>query len=110
MIHGGLRSIVADRFPCARMDVKGEGRWGGFRGLAVVADSVVVVGIVGAAGEINFAGFSFERSRACRDAIARAARMCWKFRPFNFCDVAFLRMWNFSHPAFAGGDVLGIGT
>src|SRR6202158_5026866 len=108
MIHGGLGSIVADGFPFAGVDIESEGDRGGFRGLAVIADSVVVVWGVGSAGEIDSARFLFQRSRACRDAIVSVTGMCWKLCPFNFRDVTLLG--NFSHPAFAGRDVLGIGA
>src|SRR5258708_3576862 len=108
VIHGGVRSIIADRFPFAGVDIKREGHRGGFGGLAVIADSVVVVRVVGSAGEINSACFFCRRLRSGRDAIAGVAEMRWKFRPFNFRDVALAE--NFSHPAFAGGDIFGIGA
>src|ERR1019366_8208156 len=57
MIHGGLGSVFADRFPLAGVDVKSESHRGRFGGPAVIADSAVVVGIVGSAGEIDSACF-----------------------------------------------------
>src|SRR5947209_7891828 len=105
MIHGGLGIVLADRFPFAGVDIKSEGHRGGFGRLAVIADSVVVVGVVGSAGEIDSACLFFERPRASRDAIAGASGMRRKFRPFNFRDVTLLG--NLAHPAFAGRNVLG---
>src|ERR1039458_6529604 len=84
VIHGGLGSVFADRFPLFGVCVKSESHRGRFGRLAVIADSVVVVGGLGSAGEIDSACFLFQRSRTCRDAIARVAGMRWKFRPSNF--------------------------
>src|SRR5208337_3270319 len=106
VVHGGLGSVFADRFPFAGVLVKSESYRGRFGRLAVIADSVVVIGGIASSGEIDSAGFSFlQRRRTGRDAIARVAGMRWKFYPFNFRDVAL--PGNYARPAFAGREVLG---
>src|SRR5258708_29237964 len=98
VIHGGVRSIIADRFPFAGVDIKREGHRGGFGGLAVIADSVVVVRVVGSAGEINSACFFCPRLGSSRDAIAGAAGMRCELRPFNFRPLP--PAFNFLHSTF----------
>src|SRR5258708_3536179 len=72
VIHGGLRSIIADRFPFASVDIKREGHRGGFGGLAVIAASFGCVRVVGSAGEINSSCFFFRRLGSSRAAIEAA--------------------------------------
>src|SRR5208337_5075132 len=107
MIHGGRGSLFADRFPFAGGDVKSEGHRGRLGGLAVVANSVVVVGRIGAAGKIDPAASLFRWPRAGRDAIARVAGMRGKFRPFDSCDVTLLRTGKLANPALVRREVFG---
>src|SRR5208282_1386135 len=110
MVHGGrgrLGIVIADRFPIAGVVVERERHRGRFGRLAVIPDSVEVVGIVATAGEIDSARSFFHWSRARRDAIARIAGMGWKSGPSDLRDVALLRIWKIAHPAFAGREVLG---
>src|SRR5208282_2980387 len=110
MIHGGVGGVVADSFPGSGAEVKSEGYRGRFGGLAVIAHPVVVVRVIGSAGEIDSARLFFQRTRPGRNAIARIAGMRRKFRPGDSGDVSLLRSWKLADPAFTRGDVPGIGS
>src|SRR5580658_6088644 len=107
MVHGGFGRVQTDRFPPAGVVVESKRHRGRFGRLAVIPDSVVVVGSVGTAREIDSAALFFDRSRARRDAIARIAGVSWKSCPYDLGDVALLRIRKIAHPALAGGEVLG---
>lgn len=108
MVHGGLGIVFADRFPALAVGVESEGHRRRFGRLAVVTDSVVVVGIVGPAGEINLAAMFFRGTSAGRDPIARIARMFSESAPSDFRDVSLFRTWKPAHPTFAGRNVFRI--
>src|ERR1700693_2153752 len=99
MIHGGLGGVFADCFPLAATDTEGEGDRRRFGVLTVVADSVVVVRVIGSTGEVNLAFFLGSPGG---NAIAGAAGMRRELGPFNLGNVAF---GDLAHPAFAGRDV-----
>src|ERR1019366_1917354 len=88
IVGSGALSLTVSHWRVRR--VKGKGTGEGSEGRAVVADSVVVIRIVGSAGEINSACFLFQRTRTGRDAVARVAGMRRKFGPDSFRDVALL--------------------
>src|ERR1700733_2541983 len=100
MVHGWISRVLVDNLPFFRtqVEVKSYGRR--FGGLAVISDAVVVVGIVGSSGEIDF--FIFLRT-ARGYTKARCARVIGYFRPFNFFWIA---MFDLAHPAFIGSYVL----
>src|SRR5271166_2999606 len=108
MIHGGFGSVLADRFPFAGVVVKCKSHRRRLGRLAAIADSVVVVGGVGSAGKIDPAALFFHRPGSGRNTVVRSAGMGGKSGPPDFRDITFLRTWKLAHPAFAGGDVLGI--
>src|SRR6202171_80098 len=95
MIHGGLGGMFVDGFPLAAAYVEGKGHRGRLRRHSVVSDAVVVVWIVGPAGEINLLVF-FRASR--RDAVACGPRMAGQFCPLNFQTIMVVDL---AHPAFA---------
>src|ERR1700758_67839 len=103
MIDGGIRSILAHCFPCMSVGIKSERHRRRFSGLAVVADSVVVIRSIRATGEINSVRLLSRRLGTRRYAVVSVAGMCWEFRPLDFCNIALAR--NFAHPAFIGCDI-----
>src|SRR5208282_5087571 len=105
-LQGGLGSVLFYRFPLFGVDVEGKSDGGRPGGTAVVADSVVVIGRVAAAGEIDSGIFFPHQSGAGGDAKAGVAGVDGKVGPFNFGEVA--APWELAHPAFAGGWELGI--
>src|SRR5882672_4831395 len=100
MIHGGLRGMVVDGFPLPAAQVEGKGHRGRLRGHSVVSHAVVVVRIVGPAGEINLLVF-FRAPR--RDAVASRSRMARQFCPLNFQTIMVVDL---AYPAFVGSYVL----
>src|SRR4029077_13042456 len=99
MIHGGLRRMLVDGFPFAGTHVEGKGRRGRLRGHSVVSHAVVVVRIVGPAGEINLLVF-FRAPR--RDAVACGSRMAGQLCPLNFQTIMVVDL---AYPAFVGSYV-----
>src|ERR1700690_2249258 len=101
MIHGWIRSVVVDGFPFAgvQIEVEGDRRWLGR--LAVVADAVVIVRVIGTTGEIDFLIFLRTTSS---DAVTRRARGLGQLGPFDSSPVV---MVDLAHPAFIGGNVPG---
>src|SRR5580698_651981 len=102
MIHGRIGSVVVDGLPFLGMQVEVEGYRRRLRRLAIEADAVVVVRIVGSTCKIDLLiGFRTTSS----DAVTRRARMVGQLGPLN---LGLVVMVNLAHPAFVGRDVLRI--
>src|SRR6266404_2523005 len=56
-VHYGVRRVLVDGLPFAASNIEGKCERGGIRGLIVVTNTVVVVGVIGASGEVNLALF-----------------------------------------------------
>src|SRR5215467_6113047 len=103
VVHGRIRGIFVDRLPLPAAGVESKRHRRRLRGLAVIPDAVIVVWIVGPAGEVDPAvpiG-----GTGCNPVTSRS-RMLGQLRPFNLGDVASRDL---SHPALARRYVLRTG-
>src|SRR5882724_3161739 len=56
-VHYGVGGVLVDGLPLAASNIEGKRERGGFRGLVVVTDAIVVVGVIGSTGEVDLALF-----------------------------------------------------
>src|SRR5499427_4044528 len=104
MVHRSIWRVFVDRLPLAAAEIERKREWRRLRGLAVISDSIVVVGVIRAPGEVDpivFLGCDGSNSITCR------TRVLGHLGPF---DLRYLGLVDFSHPALVRSQILWIRT
>src|SRR5580693_7428191 len=99
MIHGWVGSILIQRFPFFRAQVEVEGHGRRLGRLAIVANAIVLVGVIASAREIDL--LVLLRATAGDPETCRA-RVIRQLGPLDFVRIVMIDL---AHPAFVRGNI-----